>query len=310
MIRKLRHEQGLRLVDLGDGEASSSTISKVERGVGKFRIDRVIYLLEKLGVPIADISYVLDQERKNTSRIELQLRSVETFLRFEQHKTALYHLEKEAINDAHYLAPKYHYLKGKCLIGLGNFDQAERAFQYAIELLDDEPQEDNIEAACYAELSFCKDFQNDIQEALYLADKGISTFVPDGDRQHIIYALYLNKSLYCYKLNKSEGILALNYLESSLNQIKDPNVQLVYHWLKASHTRKSGKLTEALQYAEEGLALAGMAKSYNMILEFWLCIGDCFFSMGNFEEAENHYVLALELMRNELAVQKLSRLST
>ncbi|SDZ01253.1 tetratricopeptide repeat protein [Thermoactinomyces sp. DSM 45892] len=300
LIRKLRNEQGLRLRDLGDGEASSSTISKVERGVGKFKLDRVVYLLEKLGVPLANISDILDQERKNTSLIEIQLRSVETLLRFGQYKKALYHLERKSINEAHYLAPTYYYLKGKCLIGFGNLDQAEKTFLHTIKLLEDESKEDNIEAACYAELSFCKDCQNDIQEALCLTDKGISSFVPDGDRQHIIYALYLNKSLYCYKMNKSEGILALDYLESSLDQIQDPNVQLVYYWLKASHTRKSGKLTEALQYAEKGLRLAGMAKSYNMMLEFWLCIGDCFFSMGNFEEAEHHFELALEFDEKQI----------
>ncbi|MDQ0418852.1 tetratricopeptide (TPR) repeat protein [Croceifilum oryzae] len=298
LIRRLRTEKGLRLADLGDEQVSSSTLSNIERGIGKHKVDRVVYILEKLGVPMDNIADVLDQERNSIALIDFKLKSAEAFLKLRQSKEALQELEKVKIHDFHYLTPKYYYLKGRCLQVLNEWDQAEKFFLHAIELLIDVAKDDNIEAACYGELALCKHRQNDLHQALELTDKGILSFVEGGDRQNTIYTLYLNKSIFCNKLSLPDGILSLKQLEILLDQIEDPNIRLKYYWLKADYTRKYGNFKESMQYAEEGLELAGMCQLFHLFMEFWLCIGDCLSCMGKFREAEDQFKQALQFNQN------------
>ncbi|SDY72536.1 helix-turn-helix transcriptional regulator [Thermoactinomyces sp. DSM 45892] len=299
LIRKLRNEKGLRLVDIGDLQASTSTISNLERSKGNHKSETAVHLFDKLGVPAEDIPTFLEGEWASTYLIDFQLQSTEAFLKLGQTDKALHELEQIEIYDFHYLAPKYYYLNGRCMKDKRQWDRAEYFFRHAIDLLVDAIKDDNIEAACYLELAYSKHHNNDLAEALDLTNKGICSFVSGGDRQHNFYTLLLNKAILCSKLNLyAEGTLALNQLESSLDLIKNPNTTMKYYWLKAEYAKKHGNTEEAMLYAEKGLELAGFSHSFTMFMEFWLWIGDCLASLGKFSEAEIRFKKALEFEHN------------
>lgn len=295
LIRKVRDEKGLRLKDLGDGKASVTTISNIERGTNQHTTEMITYLLEKLGIhSLEELSDMLEHERNYLSVIQFKLQSIETLVKLQQYEKALNNLEQLQLSDTHHYAPWFYYLNGRCLQGLHQWIQAEKLFSYAINLLEERPKEDNIESACYLETSYCEYIMNDVNSALLFTDQGIQAFIEDGDRQNVLHQLYLNKSVFYNKMNRMEGIIALDSLSSILHQVKDISIKLKYYWLRAEYARKSGKLQESLQYAEEGLVLAEENNSFNMILEFWLCIGDTLASMGDFKEAENRLLLAIQ----------------
>ncbi|MDQ0418442.1 tetratricopeptide (TPR) repeat protein [Croceifilum oryzae] len=307
LIRKLRNEKGLRLIDLGDLQASTSTISNLERSKGNHKSETAVHLFDKLGVSAEDIPTILERERASIYLIDFQLQSTEAFLRLGQTEKALHELEQIEIYDFHYLAPKYYYFNGRCMKSKKQWDQAEKFFRHAIDLLVDATnKEDNIEAACYLELAYSKHHNNELAEALDLTKKGISAFVSGGDRQHNFHSLLLNQSILCSKLNLyPEGILALNQLETFLDLIKDSTTILKYYWLKAEYAKEYGDSKEALRFAQKGLELAGMSESFSMFMEFWLWIGDCLASLGKFSEAEVRFKKALEFEHSMIETRTL-----
>lgn len=73
IIRKVRKERGLRLEDLADDNISPATISNVERGVSHVKMEKVYYILEKLGIPMDQLPEFLLRERDDQAELKFRL---------------------------------------------------------------------------------------------------------------------------------------------------------------------------------------------------------------------------------------------
>ncbi|SFX62020.1 hypothetical protein SAMN04487866_11422 [Thermoactinomyces sp. DSM 45891] len=298
LIRKVREARKLRLKDWDDGKISTTTISNIERGTDQHTTDMIIYLLEKIGIStMEELSDMLEQERDITAQLNFQLKSAESFLKLGLYDKSIKTMEHIDITDSHPSAPLLHFQRGQCLKEMGKWECAEKSFFHVLELLSDqtEPDKSNIESASLNELAFCMHHHNKLDQALHFTETGIQSFTKGSNRQYLIFRLYLNKIVFLHKLNRTEGILTLlDEISSSLHKVTDTNVRLKYYWLRSHYTRKAGEFEEALHYAEQGLELAESNGSFNMILEFWLCIASALTSMGKFQEAEKGLLLAIE----------------
>ncbi|MDQ0416631.1 tetratricopeptide (TPR) repeat protein [Croceifilum oryzae] len=300
LIRKVRIEKGMTLKDLDHGEASISTISNIERGTGQHTPDRIKSLLEKVGIQLEELPYLLDQEKNHLKQVQFHLDVSETLISAIQYQEALQELEKVVIQDFHHQAPLLSFLRGKCMKGLGKLKQALKQFQHAIRLSKDVSKTESLETSFYGEMAICMYQQNDIEQAIEYTNQGINAFTKGGNRQDDIIKLYLNKSVFCYKLNHADGLGALDKVAEFLDQTSNIDIKLRYYWLKADQTRKAKQFEEALKYANKGLKLAQLNKLFNMIVEFWICLGSILASMRNLEEAKMWFQIALKFQHDDI----------
>ncbi|MEW9033299.1 MAG: helix-turn-helix transcriptional regulator, partial [Planifilum fimeticola] len=103
IIRKVRKERGLRLEDLADDQISPATISNIERGVPHVRPDKVMYLLQKLDIPLDKLPEIMNGEQRELEDLRLRLLIVETLSDIGRHDEALEMLESLEMEDSHLL---------------------------------------------------------------------------------------------------------------------------------------------------------------------------------------------------------------
>lgn len=193
LLRKLRKEQGMRLEDVADENISSATVSNIERATGKYKLDRVIYLLKKFEIE-EELLAILSQEKDSRRSMKYRIEAIETYLKLRKDSVALEKIEEIKISDHHVYAPWLYYLKGKCLRRLGRLPQSDSSFLHAIKLTEDASKWDNIEAACYLELGYTMySKRNDLEKALVYTEKGIDSFMENGNSQ---YSKLIGKMIY------------------------------------------------------------------------------------------------------------------
>ncbi|SDX57730.1 Helix-turn-helix [Marininema mesophilum] len=105
VIRKARKENGFRIEDLADEKISVATISNIERGVPHVRIEKIMYLLNKLGMDASDLPKMLEDHKDMLQELKVELVALEGLIDAGQCKEALTFLKQYELSDEHVLAP-------------------------------------------------------------------------------------------------------------------------------------------------------------------------------------------------------------
>lgn len=296
IIRRVRKIKGLRLEDLADEQISPATISNIERGVPHVKQDKLYYLMEKLGISMEQIPELIKGEEEKLQELKTKLISYESLSSMGKHELCLQKLkELEAeIDDSHPYAPDYYYIQGKCYRHLKKWRQAENAYYQAIRVSQHTPTD--TEAAAFNELSLCSFYQNDLEQALQYVESGIDAFAGRGNRSQIIYILKRNKGIYLERLGRlGEAMRVVDETWDQLSEIKQVETTLVFYWLRAELSRRTGVLDQAVEYAQTGLELARLNRDFSMMFDFWTVLGSTYIQLKKWERAEHCFDMALQL---------------
>lgn len=297
LIRKARKERGLRLEDIADENISPATVSNIERGVPHVSTDKVIYLLEKLGLTMDDIPQILESAQEELDDLKLQLTSIESLLGHENPTELLFILDSLKVNDDHKLSSYVYFLRGKCFIEQSNWNKAERAFLNAIRLSASNPfgKESNIEARSFVELGRCYYFRNDLIQALQYTESAADAFVEDGDHQQLKYIINLNKARYLEKLGRlGEAMKVVNLLWNDIDQMSDTLALHLYE-IRINVLKRTKMYEDAIKYAKEGINLARLNGDNLSLFYLWTALGGTYLTMKNLKKSEVCLKTALKL---------------
>ena len=115
--------------------------------------------------------------------MKLRLVSIESMIDCGNVDQAIDELKTFSVSDDHPYAADVSLLKGKSQVKKRKWERAERELLNAIRIANQNPQSksSNIAAGSYNELSIISYFNNNLEKALHLAEKGIEVFVEEGD---------------------------------------------------------------------------------------------------------------------------------
>ncbi|BCU80944.1 hypothetical protein JIR001_07270 [Polycladomyces abyssicola] len=314
LIRKVRKDRGLRLEDIADENISPATVSNIERGVPHVSMDKVMYLLEKLGLTMDDIPQIIENEEYELDRLKLRLLSIESMLDYGDPNELINLLNALQLGDDHQYAAHVHYLKGKCHSKKSDWKKAEKCFLNAIRLSATSrySQKDNIEARSFSDLGICYYYQNDLIQALQYTENAEDAFVDEGGYKHYKYIINCNKARYLEKLGRlGDALKVVNELWNHIDEMDD-NTALHLYEIRVYLFKRNKMYEEAIQYAKEGIYLASLNGDKLSLFYLWTALGSTYLAMKNFEEAEVCLTTALSFGNTDsknVLVQAYSKLS-
>jgi tetratricopeptide (TPR) repeat protein len=299
IIRRERKRRGLTQGQLADEHISTSTISSIELGLPNVHFEKIRYLSKKLNIDLLDYPTIIKEEEKRLEEFQQDLVLIEARLDL--------HCEKHAIqmlrNLDQQLSKRYSgivdYLFGRYHFNQKNWEKAEKFFKRAIKHIKASPElkSTNIIAASYKELgriSFY--YHNDLHSALHLTQKGIKTFVEDGERSELKFFLLIGKASYLEKQNElNTALRTINYLWKSLDQIDNLEIKLNLYEISATLHKRMGSYDMAIKYAKKGFKIAITNQKYERALEILTTWGNICTKIGDLKTAEKYYLMALEL---------------
>lgn len=296
VIRKVRKERGMRLEDLADDHISPATISNIERGVPHVSRDKVIYVLDKLGLSMERLPEMMDGEQKKLEDIRFQLTAIESLLEAKVTKSAAEKLESLQLDDDHPYAPHYYCLRGRYFLLERKWTRAEKALSNAIRLSDGNPQAEqmNIKANAYIELSLVGYYQNDMDRAVHYADQGLEAFNPEGDLKHAKYVLLRNKGIYLERMGRVvQALRIVDEVWPELGNIDQAETVLSFYWLRSELLRRCGVLDEAMKYAQEGIKFARKNRVWIGLFDLWVVLGTIYMDRKEWDHARTCFEVAL-----------------
>ncbi|SFT03840.1 Tetratricopeptide repeat-containing protein [Marininema halotolerans] len=286
-MRLWRNYKGLSIENLAEmSKVSTGTISKIERGISNGnKYEVLIEVLELNSNAINTITAVFNQIATKLDRIDTVIDSGNT-------KSAL-SLLKDIEKDIY--PGTYLYLKGSCFLVDKDFNKAKHFFEKSIEKAT--PFEMNIKAVSYNELSRCEYLQNDLDKALHYIIKAEANLSRRGPKQYYHYTVPINKAIYLDKLGHfTEAANIVNKLWSSnTKEIQPIDMLLNLYELKIGLCSNSAQYQQAIQISLEGIELARINYQYNRLFELWTTLGNVYFKMGKWAEAEDCFITALSL---------------
>jgi transcriptional regulator with XRE-family HTH domain len=226
LIKKARKEKKMTQEELTDELAiSTGTVSNVERGNYKVSKQKLFDLCKKLDLDLPKIKLLFDEEDSKNIRynLKMQLMSIEHVLDLVSHESGWEDLCKIQLDKNEPLRSLYEYLRGRCYEEEKNWEQAEICFLNSIRCIDSHEylQESNIKSACFNGLSRIQNRQDNMDKALYYVEKGLDTFVSDGERKHVYYHLLISKVVYLEKINRNrEALMILEELWRKKDRIE------------------------------------------------------------------------------------------
>src|SRR5699024_9103952 len=132
--------------------------------------------------------------------------------------------------------------------------------------------------------------------ALQYVESGIDAFAGRGNRSQIIYILKRNKGIYLERLGRlGEAMRVVDETWDQLSEIKQVETTLVFYWLRAELSRRTGVLDQAVEYAQTGLELARLNRDFSMMFDFWTLLASAFTQLQKWEQAEHCFDMALQL---------------
>ncbi|MDN4593135.1 helix-turn-helix domain-containing protein [Polycladomyces subterraneus] len=294
VIRKVRKSRGLRLEDLADQKISPATVSNIERGVPHVGSEKVLYLLDKLGISLQQIPEILEEENEKLEELLTQLMAVESKLNIIDNQRLLNQLNELPIDDQHKLAAYRHYLMGRCYFNLKDLKRAERAYYHAIRLSGQSSysKEKNIEALSFNELGICSFYQNDLEQAIQYTESALDAVNGDSTDQ---YKFACNKAAYLEKLGRiGETVKIVQELWEHIDKM-DLDVALNLYDVRVNVFRKSKMFEEAIQCAKEGIEKARLNDKKDRLFELWTALGSVYLSTQDWNKAETCFQTAVEI---------------
>ncbi|OYD07502.1 helix-turn-helix domain-containing protein [Paludifilum halophilum] len=310
VARKVRKRQGMRLEDLADKNISPATISNIERGVPHVKQDKLIYLMEKLGISMDKLPDLILKEQKELDDLKFHLTSIESMKRMKQLDKALVRLDEIKLSSDHPYASTWHWLKGGCYLFKQKWRKAEKELNNAIRL-SSENSMDNIEAYSFNDLSLCCYHQNDLQAALQYVNSGLDAFHPEGGYPIVKYLLHHNKAIYLERLERTaEALKIVQDIWGELPQLEQIETVLTFYWLRAELVRKSGALDEALKFAQKGIELASLNYNRKTTFDLWTVMGSIYMEKKNWKRAEFCFDIAMGIPKEYIQDSRYIRTCT
>ena len=303
LIRKIRKERGLRLEDLADENISPATISNIERGIPHVHVDKIRYLLNKLDLDLEQLPELITDKQEEMETMKLRLVSIESMIDCGNVDQAIDELKTFSVSDDHPYAAYVSLLKGKSQVKKRKWKRAERELLNAIRIANQNPQSksSNIAAGSYNELSIISYFNNNLEKALHLAEKGIEVFVEEGERTYYKSVLLGNKALYLEHLDRvPEALRVVEDLWDSIPEIPSIETVLSLYELRSVLLRRSGMYEEAIRYATEGIEIGRINRQTGRLFHLWTALGSVYLNMKKWNQAEIALKTALSVSENIL----------
>ncbi|SEM96755.1 helix-turn-helix transcriptional regulator [Lihuaxuella thermophila] len=296
VVRKIRKEKKLRQDDLSDKNMSYGTISNIERGVGHVDEQTIYKYLGKLGLTEKRLKQLVNIEKERINDVTIYLETVESMLDNNKLEEAEKMLKEIQLDRYHPLAPYYTYLEGRFYREKNYFNKAEQSYKLAIRLHKQYNlcYRHNIAATCYNGLGILNYRQNNLEEALYYTDEGLSEFDEDKGGKDIKYHLIGNKILYLINLSQYEPAKqVLDEAWSSISQIDNIGIVLNLYRFKSIILRKMKRYADAIDVCKEGIDIARRNRIQNRYLDLVTVLGSIYLYQKQIEKAKRLFKLVL-----------------
>lgn len=302
LLRKKRKQMRKRMEDFADEHISTATISNIERGLPIVNPNKIYHYAGKLGVKLDDLPKLLKQSNKSDKELDSILMSIQSSIDLGDADEGLERLNALDIPDSSPHSVTKLYLIGRYFSIKGKLNKAQSHFSDALRLIDKFPnlKKTNLKSICYYDLGRVFYYKNDLQNALSYTQKGIDSFVPDGDRnkRYIIHSLKVSKAIYLEKLDRlDESLQALDELWKHIDEIKSIQVLLNMFETKSDILKRQKRYTEAIEIAEEGIEWARINRVYERSFDLWTTLGSIYLQRNELEKAENCIRTALSLKK-------------
>ncbi|RAL25596.1 helix-turn-helix domain-containing protein [Thermoflavimicrobium daqui] len=297
LLRKIRKDHGYTIENLADDYISASTISNIERGNPYVSIEKINYYAEKLDVNLEQLSNLMTKEKKNEKKYRLQLMSIENMIDLVDPNAGLAKLRQMSSDCFSHCPGMINYLKGKSYYRK-NKEKAETYFLKAIQQVEQQPilEKSNIKPICYNELGTIYFYKHELEKALHYTQKGIDSFIPEGERSYVKSMLLANKAIYLEDLGRlEESIQTIDQLRAQPEEFKSTNSTLSIYVLQARIYHRNKLYSQAITCTETGIELARINRMHDRSSELWTLLGNIYFSLEKTEEAEICYLTALDL---------------
>ncbi|TCW38912.1 tetratricopeptide repeat protein [Laceyella sacchari] len=298
-IRKVRKERGLRLEDLSDQHISTATISNIERGVPHVNKDKVLYLMNKLGLDLSEVPDMIEKDTGSIESLQVRFTAIETMIQLGNYQRALALLSdlSDEVTSQHQAT--IHYLKGRIHFIKRDWRKAERELSEAIRLAYQDPYSPkvNLEAASYLCLSECRMQHKDWEQALKYVERGLDALTDEEEifeQMHVKLLLARIENL--QKLDRAdEALRGVDEVWALLPQIRSRQLILQTYALRAELLRKMKLYQDAIRYAREGSQIAVGSKEYGGMFRLWSVLAHSYQDAGQLADAEVAFEFVLEL---------------
>ena len=308
MIQQKRKELGIRQEDVAltsqeeanpECHMSTATVSNIERGacqVGKAKLE---FFCNYIGF---DLDNVADSLFKNPTPTEgdlkLKLMAIENKLSLVDADEAWNELRQIQLEKDHPYQAWVDYLTGKYYQFKEKWTQAQVHYTKAIHRFEtqSDPDENNLCATCYHELSYVHYRLNELNQALTYIQKGLDVFDPQQDRNHIYSYLLIHQVICLEKLNRdTEALKILESMWSKRHTIESSKVRLNLYQMRAKLLNKLKQYEAAIPFAFQGLEKARIEQNHNLSMELWITLGESYLHLGKITAAERCLQAALDL---------------
>lgn len=300
-IRKVRKEKGLRLEDLADEHISTATISNIERGVSHVNKDKVLYLMSKLELDLNEIPEMIEKDTETLESMQVKFAAIETMIQMGMPERALSLLSNISEESYSRHQATVHYLKGKVFTFKEDWRKAERELGEAIRLAYQDPYSpmNNLEAASYSELSYCRYQNKDYEQALRYVERGLESIDQDKGNERddrTYYLLLISRVIYLEGLNRTDE--AFRYLEelwTRIPQIQSKDIIIKMYIYRARLLRKMKLHHDSIRYAREGIQMSIGSKNAEEILQLWNGLGQAYIEIDQLDDAATCFRFVWEL---------------
>jgi len=302
LCRRKRKQLGYILEDLEDEYISVSTMSNIERGIPVVSFRKIKYYCEeKLKINVDKLLELQTEEEKLKKEILEELWFIERLIEQGNANEGIKELKKLDLQGFQELKAFYHFLLGRANYYKSNWNKSIKHYLKTIELVGKFPEMNklNIHSISYNDLGrICFYHEGDLKKALQYTEYGIRNFNPNGERQHIKYALKICQVLYLEKLNRiQDAYQTVKELWKCINEINHLDVILNIYEMKAKLLFKMKRFDDAISTAKSGLEVSTLNKKPERTLELITTLGSIYLRLNDLDKAEKCFLEGCHLKK-------------
>lgn len=289
-LKAKRIQMGLPIKHFVDELLSQPTISRIENDYPFISFEKKKLYASKLGIELDENDEIPMSDAEILLELELLENDIDSNLDIAHEK-----LQALTVPSNHALYPYIRYLEGKVLYRKNQIELAKQCF---LDSWKTSPERDhrNIKSAALCELGRIEYYSN-LPKALEFIEKGLESFVPDGQRKYVRYALALNKAIFLEKMRRYwESVDVIDFLWNHVHEIESLEVKLQVYELKAIILKQRGKYDEAIRYIIDAIWISQINKcQFDRRVELFTLLGNIYIVQEKLRKAEKVLLSALDL---------------
>ncbi len=298
MAKKIRLDQGLTLENLKDEHISVGTISNIENMEGNPSESKVYHLFKNLGIDHEDVEECKQRELLEIETLRRKLECVENLLDNQDLTQAKKLLGQYQTKEYHVLYPYTLYLKAQYAFACHEIEKAQKLWKKALEMCYKQIfiVKQDLMAKCHNELSTCCYRQNNLNEAISHAERGLKHF-QEHEQHEIKYALICNQVFYQSSAGRfEEAYVLIKQIWSSIHQIQSMKVKLHLFKSYCILLIQNNELDKAELCCKESIEITQRNLSQkSLLLDFLNILGSIYLKQKKYKQALEHFYLVLEL---------------